>query len=338
MSSGNVLTHARNAVRALSSLAPLWGLVAQPAARADGITALVRVKGEEEWIEPCLLSIRDFADEILVLDNGASKATREKIEELRTRLGDRIRLETYPDADLFEVSNLGLALARFRWVIRWDADFVAHTSGAADVAHLRRYLLDLDRRRYYLVSVAAAEVAGDLSHQFPDIAVRHDGQAVVWSPRLRYVAVRRTVPFERLALPERALRARRPVRQTLESLRTPRYYRLLRWRTPAYMHVNVKSQEHMLLRHFWLDWLDATEGGATCSHEAYVAQRVGDEWALSSLADAASRFVTAYCQQLVPYDAARSGPYPEMLLPYLRAPRYRVEARGGAIVGRREEA
>ncbi len=69
-------SHILELIRKVVSLAPLVGLVRRPPARPEGITACVRVKGDEEWIEPSLISIQEFADEILVLDNGASPETQ----------------------------------------------------------------------------------------------------------------------------------------------------------------------------------------------------------------------------------------------------------------------
>lgn len=323
-------------LRWLVSFAPLMGLAPSPEARPDGISAVVRVRGEEEWIEPCLLSIRGFADEILVLDNGASQETQKALDRLQESVGRPIRLERCPQLDLFQLSNLGLERSRFRWVIRWDADFVAHTSGPGDILNLRRYLLGLDRRRYYLVYVAAVEVAGDLFHQFPDLRVRHDGQAVIWSPEISYVRIRRTVAARQLATPDRVLRDGRHVHRSQEALKTPRYYRVLRWNRPAYFHVNVKSKRHMLLRHFWLEWLDASSRGMTGSQVEYVLRRVQEEWGIADMAQAERACVNAYCKQLVPFDTQRCGPYPELVKPYLCEPRYRVEYRDGMIIGRNE--
>lgn len=327
------------ALRFVASYAPLVGLVAKPETRPNGISAIVRVRGDEEWIGPSLLSIREFADEILVFDNEASPETQKTLKRLRHPLGDLLRLERCPQLDLFQLSNLGLAKARFRWVIRWDADFVAHTTGTRDIRTLRRHLLELDPRRYYLVYVPAVEVAGDLFHQFPDLRVRFDGQAAVWSHEIRYVGIQRTVAYSQLASPDRIFRTAGHVRRTLEALETPRYYRVLRWHEPAYFHVNVKSGRHMLLRHYWLEWLvDGSSQGSAKPREDYVALRVEQEWGISNLAEAERLYLAAYCERLVPFDADRCGPYPELLLPYLRQPRYRVEYRGGVIRGRRETA
>lgn len=325
-------------VRAACSLAPLLGIAPRPDDRPNGISAMVRVRGEEEWVEPCLLSIQEFADEILVLDNGASPETREALDRLRDPLGERLRSERCPDLDLFQLSNLGLAKARFRWVMRWDADFVAHTSGARDIAKLRRYLLDLDPRRYYLVYVPAAELAGDLFHQFPDRRTRWDGQVHVASEGARYVPVPQSLGPSAVAWADRVLRPGPTLRVTLESLRVPKFYRVLRWQEVAYFHVNVKSARRSLLGHFWLEWLGQGDFSAFPTLEAYARAQIRSRWRLSDLDEAAGFFMAEYCRGLVPFDPERCGPYPDLLRPFLERPRYRVEYRDRRVVGRTEAA
>lgn len=323
--------------RAVISLAPVVGLVARPDSRPNGISAMVRVKGKEEWLEPCLLSIKEFADELLVLDNGVSPETRDALDRLGHSLGAPLRLERCPDLDLFQLSNFGLAKARFRWVIRWDADFVAHTSGPRDIRNLRGFLLALDPRRHHLVHIAAAEVAGDLSHQFPGLRIRCDGQAHTASRWAQYVPVRRTLRRSAVTSPDRAVHG--PTLQiTFESLRVPKFYRVRRWKEVAYFHVNVKSAWRSLMHHFWLEWLGQGDFRAFPTLESYTLAQIRDRWGLSDPEAAARYFMSAYCQELVPFDPERCGPYPELLLPWLRQPRYRVEYRDGAITGRSEPA
>ena len=323
-------------LRALASLAPLARLAPRPEARPEGISAVVCVRGEEEWVEPCLRSLEGFADEVLVLDNGAAPATRAALERLARELGPRVVLEASPGLDLFALSNLGLARARHRWIVRWDADFVAHTSGPGDIGALRRHLLALDPRRYWLVYVAAAEVAGDLAHQFPDRRVRMDGQVHTGSARARYVRVERAPRVAALAAPDRVLRDGRTLRIALESLSVPRYYRILHWRTPAYLHVHVKSGVHLLRRHFWLEWLGQGDFARYPTLDAYAAAQVRERWGAASLEAAAPAFVARWCEGLAPFDPAVSGPYPDLLGPHLARPRYRVAYRDGRIVGRSE--
>jgi hypothetical protein len=325
-----------DAVRTVASLAPLLGLVARPARRPDGITALVRVKGEEDWLEPSLLSVRELADEILVLDNGAGPETRRTLARLTDTLADRLHVERCPGLDLVALSNLGLDRARFRWVMRWDADFVGHTEGPGDLRRLRQYLLGLDRRRFYVVHVPAAEVAGDLRHQFPDRRLRLDGSAHVASPRARYARVERDLRVATLSLADRIARSGPPVRVAFESLSVPRFYRVLRWPTVAYFHVHVERARPALLRHFWLEWLRAGDPVAYPTLDAYALAQARRRWGIDDLEAAARYYMTLYCRALVPLDHAITGPYPTLLAPDVDEARYEVVRSGGVITGRRE--
>ena len=327
---------ARSAARLALSFAPVVGLVARPAPRPDGISAVVRVRGDEEWLEPAVLSIREFADEIILLDNGASETARAAVERVARILGPRlVRLECAA-LDLFEVSNLGLSRARYRFIVRWDADFVGHTDGAGSLAYLRRFLLGLDRRRYFAVALTAAEVAGDLRHQFPDRRLRHDGQAHTASARARFVRVTCETPTDALSVADRPLRARARLMLALESLALPPYYAVLRWPHVAYFHVHVKPARHLLLRHFWLEWLAEPDTQRYPSLESYALDQARTRWGIDDAEAAAAHLVRRLCAGLVPFDEAACGPYPALLRPYLERSRYAVQYDGGHIVGRRE--
>jgi glycosyltransferase involved in cell wall biosynthesis len=331
-----VIPSVGSSLRALWAWAPLVGLVSRPEARPNGISAVVRVRGDEEWVEPCLRSIADFADEIIVLDNGAASTTAETLRSLQPLFDARLRIERCPGVDLFALSNLGLDAARLRWVIRWDADFVAHTEGEHDIGRLRRFLLALDPRRYHVVYVPAAEVAGDLAHQFPDRRVRFDGAAHTASAGARYVAVDRDLPVATLPFADRVLRRGSIVPVKFESIQLPRYYRVHTWPSVTYLHVDVKSRRHMLLRHFWLEWLREATDPRYPTLEAYARAQIAERWGLADLDTAADLLMTRYCEGLVPFDASRCGPYPAALRPYLDKPRFRVEYADGRVVGRSE--
>jgi glycosyltransferase involved in cell wall biosynthesis len=329
-----VIRGAAEALRRAASWAPVLGLTPRPRPAREGISAIVRVRGEEEWLGPSLASIMAFADEILVLDNGAAPAAREAIERQRREAPDRVRVERADGLDIFALSNRALELARCRWVIRWDADFVAHTAGPGDIAELRRALCRMDARRYHLVYVPAAEVAGDLRHQFADRRIRVDGTVHTASPAARFVRVEREVARDRLDVADALMRADRPLRFALETLRVPKYYRIDRWPAVAYFHVHVKSARHMLLRHFWLEWL--ADGAPAETLEAYTRRAVRRLWGTDDLERAAADFIARHCARLVPVDERITGPYPELLRPYLARPRYDVRYLDGAIVGRDE--
>jgi glycosyltransferase involved in cell wall biosynthesis len=324
-------------VRFIASFAPLMGIIPKPEDRPKGVSALVRVRGEEEWIEPSLLSIQEFADEILVLDNGASPQTQEVLERLRGPLHDLLQFETCHNLNLYQLSNLGLEKARFRWVVRWDADFVAHTSGKGDIRNLRRYLFELDHRRYYLLYLTATELAGDLFHQFPDLRIRRDGQVHTASRWARYVPVHRNLKVSGAPSPDQLLREGSRLKMTKESLKVPKFYQIIRCSEVTYFHVNVKSAWHTLQRHFWLEWLGQGNFRTYPTLKSYTLAQIQNLWGFSSPEEAAQYFMTLYCQKLETYDSEPSGPYPELLQPFLTKPKYRMEYKDGKIIGRRED-
>jgi hypothetical protein len=336
MPPGTSCLDARSAARRLLSFAPVVGIVPRPDGRPDGISAVVRVRGDEEWIEPAVMSLHEFADEIVLLDNGASDPVRRSIEALACALGPRLVRVDCAGLDLFRVSNLGLERARYRFVARWDADFVGHTDGAGNLADLRRFLLSLDRRRYFAVELTAAEVAGDLRHQFPDRRLRHDGQAHTASAGARFVRVTRETPTDALGVADRPLRERPRLMLALESLALPPYYAVLRWPHVAYFHVHVKPARHLLRRHFWLEWLAEPDTARYPTLESYALDQARTRWGISDPDAAAAHLVRRLCAGLVPFDAGMCGPYPALLRPYLARSRYAVEYDGDHIVGRRE--
>jgi glycosyltransferase involved in cell wall biosynthesis len=288
-----------------------------------GVSALVRARDEEDWIEPSLRSLEGFADEIVVVDNGSTDRTLERARALVGRLAVDLRVHEAPGLDHAALSNDVLGRARFRWVIRWDADFVAHTTGPHALAGLRAVLDAVPPWRHVCLHPALVELAGDLFHQRPATRVRWDSHCLTWAPALRYqVATVRT-----------AAARGRPRRLAVESLRLPLYYRIRRWETPAIFHVDVKPARRMLLRHFWQEWW-AERPGLTL--EEYARRRAAIEWGTPTLEVAAKEVVLRACRDLAPFDPAAWGGYPELLRPAVARPRYRILYERGAVVGRRD--
>jgi hypothetical protein len=139
-----------------------------------------------------------------------------------------------------------------------------------------------------------------------------------------------------VASPDRIFRTGRSFQITKESLRVPKFYRVLRWKQVSYFHVNVKSARHTLMRHFWLEWLGRSDFRTFPTLESYMRTQIGERLGSTDPAEAASRFMTQYSKQLAPFDADRCGSHPALLHAFLAKPKYRVEYRDGQIIGRSE--
>ena len=158
------IKRSRQLVRFLSSFATWVGLAPSPRSRKAGISALVRLKDEETWIEASLRSSRDLFDEYVVVDNASTDRSRTIVEELQRKDGFPITLLSSTSSSLAEVSNLALHQTQYRWIIRWDGDFIAWTSGPRAVNNLRNLILSLPTKRHAAIFLTGINVVGDLWH------------------------------------------------------------------------------------------------------------------------------------------------------------------------------
>jgi glycosyltransferase involved in cell wall biosynthesis len=80
------------------------------------LSVFIITRNEERHIERCLASVRDLADEIVVLDSGSADRT----VELAMRAGARV--ESRPFDDFGRQKQAALHLTRGDWVLSLDAD------------------------------------------------------------------------------------------------------------------------------------------------------------------------------------------------------------------------
>ena len=92
--------------------------------KPEGITAMVCTYNEEDWVDISLLSIRELVNEYIVVDSSTDN-TPQKILELKEKHGLPIRLYRVNAGDLVFARNMVLEKAQYRWILLWDADFIA---------------------------------------------------------------------------------------------------------------------------------------------------------------------------------------------------------------------
>lgn len=298
--------------RSISSNAPLIGLVPHPT-RPQGISIIMRIKDEKDWIKPSIQSIKGIADEIVVVDNGSTDGTYEVLQELESLEKGLIKLWQKPDLDHCALSNFALGQTQFRWVFTWDGDMIAHTSGAHNIYHLRERILSLDSRRYYLIYLRHINLAGDLLHQDPQEMVHIEEYIHTFSERARYIHPGR-----------------------FEAIKVPKYYQPLFWYEPYSFHVNVKPAQRMLLRYFWEDWMELKDYARFPKLKDYVNKKIIEEFGTEFWEKAGRICVQRVCRNYIRYDPDLFGPYPNLLEPYRENPRYRLKYENGKIVGRQE--
>jgi glycosyltransferase involved in cell wall biosynthesis len=308
------------ALRKLFSRAPALGLAPHPGGRPRGISALVRVKNEEEWIEPCLLSVGDAVDELIVVDNGSTDGTSEILARVARTLGPKVTLFSRPGLDHVDLSNFALSQAKYRWVLKWDGDFVARTTGPHAIARLRERILGLPESRYFHVRLTCVELMGDLWHQCPGWELRHEPFTSVRSPALRFVRVSRVLDGPPPGWPRILRDPRAPFPIHFEDVRVPLYYEVAQWPEPYFFHLQIKKPLRMYLRDCWADWAENPAlQGRFASLEDYALHRAQRAWSVGTLQEAADAYMARVWDLLVPYSIERFGEHPHVLKPYLGA-------------------
>jgi tetratricopeptide (TPR) repeat protein len=100
--------------------ATVFGLPAPPpdhAQKPAGITLCMIVKNEERFLAQCLESVKDFVDEICIVDTGSSDRTI----EIARSYGAKIEEHAWRN-DFGWARDRALAMATRRWIFQLDAD------------------------------------------------------------------------------------------------------------------------------------------------------------------------------------------------------------------------
>jgi glycosyltransferase involved in cell wall biosynthesis len=99
-----------------------------------GISIYMRVKDEQGWIAVSIASIKDIADEIIVVDEHSTDKTREIAEGL----GAKVYLETHHD--IFHITKQkALDLATGDWILQLDADEIVTPELAKEINDLVKH-------------------------------------------------------------------------------------------------------------------------------------------------------------------------------------------------------
>ena len=288
----------KNSARSALAMLPKLGLVKKPSFHKDGISFVLPVKDEERWIKPSILSIEEVADEIIVIDSSVEDSTTEIVESLAAKDGKIKHIRFYyqgPHA--FALScHIGLVTASYRWVFKWDSDFVAKSNEA--MREWKSRLNGLDKKMYYVVDLPRINLEGDLFHQPVNVPFGiFEARVFTWSPELKWAL--KDNYWEQVS------------GDSIWGHRFPPWYKTLRWGDPYIFHCNIKSPKRMVMRLFWMDYMSNRESGFP-SLEAYTRFRVEKDWGMT-MEEAEKKVVDQLMEKLIPYDKARFGELPKVL-------------------------
>lgn len=255
--------------------------------REDGISAMVCTYNEEDWIEPSLLSIKDLVDEYIVVDSSTDN-TPERILEIRDSYGLNLKLYRVEWGDLVKARNLALRKSSYKWILHWDADFIASDEMPATI----RKLIDLlDPRRYYLVYWKYACLDVDLFHQNPKFPIHIEHWLFTYSPKLVYKWV-----------------------GIYDTLIAPlKYYKPVFINKILGLHLRtVRNPIRLLYKSLW--WMMRREGlERKISIDDYVKMKIGKLYGTSSIHEAAEIHRRRLLSNLVRYDPKKYIDYPSIL-------------------------
>ena len=82
-----------------------------------GLSFCLIMKNEERFLEQCLASVAEVADELCVVDTGST----DRSIEIAQKFGARIEIIEWP-MNFAKARNVSLAMAQYRWILTLDAD------------------------------------------------------------------------------------------------------------------------------------------------------------------------------------------------------------------------
>lgn len=68
----HLVNHFQRLTRTVLSFLPLLSIIRTSKNRPNTVSIFIRVKNEIDWIRPSIQSIKDIADEIVIVDNGST--------------------------------------------------------------------------------------------------------------------------------------------------------------------------------------------------------------------------------------------------------------------------
>ncbi|MCF7792791.1 MAG: glycosyltransferase family 2 protein [Candidatus Cloacimonetes bacterium] len=303
-------TKGQNLKYCLSFPASLFQIFIKKPQRKNGISVMMRVNNEEKWIAQSLLSLNEFADEVVVINNNSTDNTLQEIENVKPELKFKLILENENSNDICKVSNHALSLTSYRWIFRWDSDFIAYTSGDRNIKHLREYLLNLNPRKFYLIFPATFSFAGDIFHVKIGKETNSEGYIHTWHPKLKYVR-----------------------KGKFEILKVPFYYKIKRLEEIFFVHIgSAKSVNKLLHRFFWLYWQDHLKEFSEI--DDYIKDKLQKKYDGID----PEQFVKMEFKRLIlpirKYKKSEFGDYPELLKENVKNPEFKVIYKNGEPVDR----
>jgi len=280
--------------------------------RPNGLSLLLACQNEEAILPLCLQSFLDFADEIIIVDNGSTDGSIDIANEYSQRFSSQIRFFSTPTlTDLTAVRQYGLDQAQFRWIVRGDADFVAYTDGPYNIAKFRKHLLEQPRMP---IPNFFGAVLPNLMCDFWHTGKTMLNNKIEANKPGRYVPPPITAPNPRIYERFPGFRFQRVGRWELTSYN--RLIRLLRRKLdyPLWMHCNIKSNLTYFLRSERTNWREHGDFNRYPTLMSYITDRVEIKYGTKDIDEAADKYMQSNVYPfLKKYNQTQYFHYPELV-------------------------
>lgn len=259
----------------------------------DCVSAMVLTYNDSDWLEPSILSIKDLVYEYVIVDSSTDE-TPKILTELRDTYNLNMNIIRIPPGDLVNARNTGLNNVSCRWVLIWDADFIAKPEL---ITEIKRLITRLDNKYYYLVYWPMIKICGDIFHVCREIHhIEH--WLYTWSPKLRYEEIAGNDSLIAPLTMYRAIMIPKPLGYHIVDVRNPK-------RTAI---------KHLVWKKPWLK--EYLAKGYSIEEVARIKAR--EIYGTDNLEEIGRHIMKEKAKRLPVYDKSVFGDYPEILKKYIR--------------------
>ena len=277
----------------------------------NGISLLVPTQNSEKTIEACIHSFLDFADEIIVVDNGSIDGTIPLLKRLEAEI-DKLSFYSCPNLkDLYENRQFAFLKSHYRWIVRIDSDYIAYTredkNYPACIEDLRSELLSTKPTlRPLAFTISQVTLYYDHLHMGKPRELRRGrgGKHVQPPSEVLGARILQRYPFMRFQRNGR-----------WEGVRWQRFLKKKLIKQIYWLHCEFKSHDvDFLLRSERTNWREMGDFVKFPSLKSYVESKISQLYGTTDISEAAQIYLEKYVfPYLMDYDADIFLPYPTSL-------------------------
>lgn len=274
--------------------------------RKHGISLLIPTQNSEQTVELCIKSFLEFADELIVVDNGSSDQTIEIVKDLENKI-DKLTFYNVPDLpDLYHNRQYAFERSHYNWIVRIDSDYIAYTSGQYDIKNLRTRILETKRG---IIPKTFTVMQVNLEYDYLHTGVLkedrkgEDGKYV--PPPITSYTARVIQAFTGLKFIRR---------KRWEGIRFQNFTIKIVLDKPYWFHCNFKDKVGYLFRSERTNWRQLGDFTTYPTLEAYVVEVISEKYNTNNIEKAADIYMeTQVFPFLQKYEPKKYFPYPIMI-------------------------